>query len=61
MSHLKIVTITLGAIFMPLAMYVGYSFGSEKYVQGLIAMGIYCALCVIDGVIFWKLIGLKRK
>lgn len=55
-KYLKITTIILGGLYMPLAMFIGYSFGVGSYLAGSIAMGTYIFLSLIDGIIFWKLL-----
>ena len=60
MSHLKAVTIILGGIYMPFAMFIGYSFGAGKYTAGFISLGIYAVLSIIDGCIFWKLLEMRN-
>ena len=55
--HLKVVTIILGGVYMPFAMYIGYCFGAGRILAGSIAMGFYIILSITDGYIFWKLLG----
>ena len=56
---LKIITIILGGVYLPLSLYIGYCFGAGEYQAGYIAIGIYTLLIIIDGCIFWRLIDKK--
>lgn len=55
-KYFKTSTIILGGLYMPLAMFIGYSFGAEHFLAGSVAMAGYIVLSLIDGYIFWKLI-----
>ena len=55
-KYLKASTITLGGLYMPLAMFIGYCFGVGRILAGSIAMAGYILVSLIDGYIFWALI-----
>jgi hypothetical protein len=53
---LKMVTIILGALSIPLSTYVGFCFGVEEYCRGLVLLSLETALAIIDGCIYlWVL------
>ncbi len=59
-KYLKLTTIILGGLYMPLAMFIGYSYGVGSYLVGSAVMGVYILLSLIDGIIFWKLLESRK-
>ncbi len=58
---LKIFNISTGVIFLPLSMYIGFSFGKGEKKKGWIAVGIQIFLTVIDTIVYWRMMELLDK
>ena len=52
---LKIVTIMLGGLYLPIAIYIGLNWEDEPF-KALFALGLSIVLSLVDGLIYWNML-----